>query len=200
MRRLPALLLSLLLAGCVPQEDDAFVVPRVGPPKIDVDTPELRRLKAQDGIAPCEPATGRSDLPAVVLPCLGGGPDVTLNRLGGPLVVTVWAQYCGPCREELPYLQRLAEEYAGRVDVLGLDYVDPFPVGALELLRDAGATFAQVADPGGDITGRAPFPAQDQLPMLALVDESGAVTVKLGAVRSYEELRALVREHLGVET
>ncbi len=38
------------------------------------------------------------------------GPDIRLADLRGPLVINVWAQWCGPCREEAPYLAELQKQ------------------------------------------------------------------------------------------
>ena len=106
----------------------ADFVPGPGPAKIDVDTPELRELKQEAGVEACAPGAGEpvdGGLPAVTLPCLGGGQEVDLARCAGPLVVNLWASWCGPCRQEMPVLEDFHEQYGDRVPVLGIDSQDP---------------------------------------------------------------------------
>jgi|SRR5436305_9039375 len=59
---------------------------------------------------------------------LGGGTSAfekQVNALRGhPIVVNQWASWCGPCRFEFPFLQRLAARYRGRVAFLGVDAQD----------------------------------------------------------------------------
>ncbi|MGZ5202081.1 MAG: TlpA family protein disulfide reductase [Telluria sp.] len=51
------------------------------------------------------------------------GKQWTLPALRGKVVVlNFWASWCGPCVEEVPMLSRLAEERAGQVVVLGVNY------------------------------------------------------------------------------
>jgi thioredoxin len=38
-----------------------------------------------------------------------------------PLVIDIWATWCGPCKMIEPALHRLEEEYAGRVEVLKIN-------------------------------------------------------------------------------
>lgn len=202
-RSLLAALALVLAAGCSigtpPDDGDAAASP-VRQSNVDVDTPELREAKAAAGIEDCRPGDGpppaEAGLPDLTLPCLGGGPDVALPALKGPMVVNLFAQWCEPCRDELPYYQRLHEEAGDRVGVLGVDYLDTQPAGALELARVSGVTYPLLADPDGLL--RPEFRVTG-LPGVAFVDAEGRVThVEFTVVRSYDQLRDLVAEHLGV--
>lgn len=38
-----------------------------------------------------------------------------------PAIVDFYASWCGPCKAMAPHLDKIAEEYAGRIDVLKVD-------------------------------------------------------------------------------
>ena len=42
-------------------------------------------------------------------------------------MINLWASWCAPCRDELPHYQAFAEKYAGKVDVLGIDFQETRP-------------------------------------------------------------------------
>jgi thiol-disulfide isomerase/thioredoxin len=204
MRRvlLTACTLLMLATGCA-GENSPGLLP--GPPDVDVDTPELRHLKAEAGVADCVPGTAEpvdppaGGLPDVTLPCLGGGPDVNPSTLRGPLVVNLWASFCGPCRTELPIYQRFSEKYAGRVAVVGIDYNDTQAQQALSLIKKTGVTYPLLADPATDLAGKGAFQRILGLPVLALVDEDGEVVFQEPLeIKSLEQLEDLVEQHLGV--
>ena len=162
---------------------------------VAVSSPQLRALKQRAGIADCKPGPGAAvadGLPSVTLPCLGGGPAVDLATLRGPLVVNLWAQWCGPCRAELPRYEAFARKYAGKVRVLGIDYQDTQPMWALQLARRAGVTYPLLADPDGRLHARG-------LPKILMVNRGGKVVYdEYGEITSVAQLERLVARHLGV--
>ena len=195
----------LLLAGCTastPSRTGSTGQQRASAGGVNVDTPALRAAKKKAGIADCPPArkggaaAPAGALPDLTLPCLGGGPDVTLSALRGPMVVNLWAQWCGPCRQELPYYEELHRRAGDRVHVLGIDYQDTRPDWALQLLHQTGVTYPSAADPGGQL--RVPLRVRG-LPGILFVDGKGRVVHQEFAVMdSYGELAGLVKRYLGV--
>jgi len=95
--------------------------------------------------------------PVASLPALeglnrGGAPVPGLDLAalkGRPVVVNVWASWCGPCRDEHPLLVDVAKD--PRIAVVGLNYKDA-PDNARRFLGQHGNPFAQV---GVDPKGRA---------------------------------------------
>ncbi len=166
--------------------------------RVDVDTPQLRTLKEQAGIAACPDRAGRpeagTELPDVVLPCLGGGPEVDLRSVAGPAVLNLWAQWCGPCGEELPLFQRLHRRAGDRVEVLGIDWQDTQPGRALELAQVSGVTYPLAADPAALVTDAWRV---NGLPVTVFVDAQGRTAVHRGQIADYRELTRLVEENTG---
>jgi thiol-disulfide isomerase/thioredoxin len=77
--------------------------------------------------------------------------ETLLHQLRGtPVVVNIWASWCGPCRVEAPHLAAAARTYGTRVQFLGVDILDQRPP-AQESIRDFGWPYPSVFDPSQDI-------------------------------------------------
>jgi thioredoxin 2 len=77
-----------------------------------------------------------------------------------PVLVDLWAPWCGPCRMVSPALEALAREYAGHVKLVKVN-VDQSP-GIARRFKVRGIPMLLVVDHGGVVaeqTGAAPEPA-----------------------------------------
>ena len=199
-RAVLALVLAAVLTACT--SDGGRI--DVRPPDVDVDTPALREVKARIGMEDCAPGTGEpveGGLPELTLPCLGGGPDVELSSLRGPVVINLWQAFCEPCREEMPALEEFHQQYGDRVPVLGIDFNDVHPDGALALAEETGATYPSIADPGGELMAEDTFAiGRRGLPAFVFVDADGVVVGQhSGGVDSVADVEQLVDTYLGID-
>jgi thiol-disulfide isomerase/thioredoxin len=69
---------------------------------------------------------------------------------GHPVVVNVWGSWCGPCRVELPILQRASLDWGRRVAFLGVDAKDNRE-SAKRLLADIPVTYPSFDDSDAEI-------------------------------------------------
>ena len=64
---------------------------------------------------------------------------------GTPVLVNIWASWCGPCRDEAPHLASANEEFGDRVQFLGVDILDERG-SARAFMREYGWTYPSVFD------------------------------------------------------
>ena len=159
------------------------------PPKDD-----LAPLRLAAALGPCP--TGIGDVPHLVLPCLGGGPDVVLDSgpSGTPTLVNVYGSWCGPCQDEMPVLAAFAKKAGSRVALLGVDTEDE-PRLALRFAHDTGQHWPALRDDEGRLLRR----YGSGPPITLFVDRAGKVVfVHHGPFHSVADVVAAVRKHLGV--
>lgn len=130
---------------------------------------------------------------------LGGGRSKFRARLvalrGHPVVVNKWASWCGPCRSEFPFLQRLSVELGRRVAFLGVDAQDNSG-DAATFLRRYPVSYPSYSDPDQRIAKL--FDATLAFPTTAFFDASGKlVYIHQGAYASEAKLREDIRRYTG---
>ena len=126
------------------------------------------------------PADERADAPVLTGEDLEGNPLSTADWAGETIVVNVWGPWCPPCREEMPALKQVAEEYADQevkfVGVLNRSKSDT----ALAYTDKIGLPYPTFADQGG----RLELQFNDSLPTIAvpttwIIDPDGKVAVRI---------------------
>ena len=61
-----------------------------------------------------------TDVYDFTLPDINGNP-VTLSKVGGLIIFDFWATWCGPCKAEIPYLQKFYDKYKDKgLTVIGV--------------------------------------------------------------------------------
>jgi peroxiredoxin len=123
-------------------------------------------------------------------------PDFTLHAMTGPnlqlkdqrgrvVMVNFWATWCGPCRQEMPQLNRLYEKYraAGFV-LLGVN-VDDDASKAAEVANKLGVTFPVLLDTDKRVSKLYDL---STMPSTVIIDRDGKVRyVHRGYLTGYED-------------
>lgn len=128
---------------------------------------------------------------------LGGGQKAFEARLaqlrGYPVVVNVWASWCGPCRFEFPTLQKLSARYGKKVAFLGINSEDSRDA-AETFLREDPVPYPSYTDPGKGMAES--LGVHVGFPDTAFYDQRGKlVYLKQGPYSDDSELEADVRRY-----
>jgi cytochrome c biogenesis protein CcmG/thiol:disulfide interchange protein DsbE len=128
---------------------------------------------------------------------VSGGKDAyeaRLRRLRGyPVVVNVWASWCGPCRFELPLLQRAAARFGKRVAFVGIDSEDE-DAGARAFLDEAPVPYPSYTDPDKSLAES--VGAKLGFPDTVFYDRGGEIVhLKQGPYHDQAELNADIERY-----
>ena len=128
--------------------------------------------------------------------CLEGEGELALEGIEGPAVISAWASWCTNCEAQRENFIRLYKEAGDKLQVIGVDMDEKSKADGYEHALKKGMAYPQLFDPDGrtlDFFGPG-------VPITRFVDASGKMTyLKIGGIFKYEEMRSLVKEHLGIE-
>ena len=142
-----------------------------------------------------------SQAPDFTLPTLTGG-NITLSELQGTLVVlNFWSISCSYCRQQLPYLENVAQQAEGQIEVIAVNMADstasvqsffgdyePTMIVALDENAEVFVNYCQNFDN-----------SRGYIPFTLFIDSEGMVQYrKIGAFASEEALWDTLHDVFGI--
>jgi len=122
-------------------------------------------------------------------------PDATLNGFSGnkkkfsayrgkPLIINVWASWCGPCREEIGSLERLSQRFGGKqLNVIGIS-TDDDAAAAAAFIKESKLTFTNYLDSNLRLENML---GANTIPLTILVDERGRIIEKIRGFQEWDK-------------
>ncbi len=125
------------------------------------------------------------------------GREVKLSDLRGkPVVLNFWASWCGPCRLELPILEKMWQIYKDDgVVFLGVNVMD-IQDEARVFIDNFGLSYTNLENPSGDIASKYGAVA---LPVTFFIDKEGKIRDKnFGGFLGEEGEKELIQKVEGI--
>lgn len=130
--------------------------------------------------------------PDFAVPTTSGLRDLSQLR-GKPIVINFWASWCPPCTNEMPYFERLKQQYGDRVRIVTVDW-DEDPALGEAYLRAQHFDLPLISDRQSRIYAAYSL---REVPDTVVLDAAGNVTyVSVGGL-SWNELDGAVESLLG---
>ncbi len=115
---------------------------------------------------------------------------------GKPLIINVWASWCGPCRAEMGSLDRLSRRYGGKqFNIIGVSTDDHANL-AMAFLRQARVGFDNYHDRNLLLESML---GANTIPLTVLIDARGKVLLKVRGSKEWDsaESVALIAKTFG---
>ena len=139
---------------------------------------------------------GQLAAPSFALKTLDGQPVDSASLRGKVVMINFWATWCGPCKEEMPTLQRLRQSFhANEFELLAVT-TDQQKEAIDGFVKALGLVFPIVLDESKDVS--AAFGVRG-LPTTVLIGKNGQVLGRAVGPRDWDsqEAVALIRSVMG---
>lgn len=136
----------------------------------------------------------RLPAPAFALTSLDGKTIRLQNYRDQLVLLHFWATFCKPCREELPALDRLSREFAGKgFAVLAIAVDRDHPQAVEDFVREHAVRLTVPLDPGGEVRKKYEI---DALPTSYLIGPDGRFVGRVMGERDWTSpaFKALIGE------
>ena len=129
---------------------------------------------------------------------VNGPPRMLSSFRGKPLIINVWASWCGPCRNEMTSLQRLSQiDTRKQFRVIGIS-TDDDAIAATEYVVKTKLSFENFVDHEMLLENML---GANTIPLTILVDANGRVLAKIRGSRDWTSAAsiALVEKTLQIK-
>ncbi|ADU28553.1 TlpA family protein disulfide reductase [Evansella cellulosilytica] len=133
--------------------------------------------------------------PNFTLPSWDESSEISLHDYRGNFVImNAWASWCGPCKDEIPYLIDFHENYAEEdVEVLGVNLTntETSKSSAIAFINDFNIPYDIAMDVEGFVEKEYLIVS---LPMTFVIDPDGRTIIRKVGYMNYEQIIALYEE------
>jgi thiol-disulfide isomerase/thioredoxin len=140
-------------------------------------------------------ASNPTPVPPFLVSDLDGNVVSTAEWHGKVVLLTFWATWCPPCRDEIPMLIDLAKRYADRLEVVGVSLDDASPEAVKAFAMQAGINYPIVMG-SSEIVGE--YGGLPALPTTFVVNTEGRIVQKHVGLYPPEVYESEVRALLGL--
>jgi len=107
---------------------------------------------------------------------------------GKPLIINVWASWCGPCRDEMASLERLSRHFGGKqFNVIGIS-TDDNASAADAAIKQSKLTFTNYLDHHVILESML---GANTIPLTILVDANGRIVKKIRGSKQWDSSESL---------
>jgi thiol-disulfide isomerase/thioredoxin len=138
------------------------------------------------------------NLPAATLDGLNGQVKTFADFKGRPLIINIWASWCGPCRAEMDSLEQLAQRYNGKeFSIIGIS-TDDYRNKAEDFVKQTKVSFENFIDHNLILENML---GANTIPLTVFVDADGRVVEKVRGSRQWDspEIIAAITEVLQIK-
>lgn len=127
-------------------------------------------------------------LPNAALQGLSGNSKKMADFRGKPLIINVWASWCGPCLAEIGSLERISRRFGGKqFNVIGIS-TDDDARAAVSFVKESKLTFNNFLDSHVVLENML---GANTIPLTILVDAHGKVLNKVRGYHAWDSPESL---------